>query len=114
MQVRTFDSKFVSVDEIENHHPPHQTNIEKVLKPENVVVYCLSKAKASVVHNQQATTNIISIVRQGKLPDNSRREAFLDKKRISGDDRTGFPDLPCRKLSDFDGMGPLYEMVKRW
>lgn len=115
----TFNPKFVSVDEIERHHPRsarflRQRNIVRVLRPENVVVYCFSKEKASAAYNQQATTYIISIVRHGKLPDNSRCEAFLDRKRIPGGDRTGFPCLPNDKLCDVDRMSPLHEMAKRY
>ena len=89
----TFDPKFVTIDEIERNHLwlarfLHQRKIERVLTPENVVVYCFSKAKASAAYNQQVTTNIISILRHGKLPDNSKYEAFLDTKRIPGGDRT--------------------------
>ena len=39
------------------------------------------------------------IMKHGKLPDNSKCEAFLDGKRVPGGDRTGFPDLPEGKLS---------------
>ena len=115
----TFDPKFVTVDEIERNHPRsakflRQRKIERVLRPENVVVYCFSKAKASAAYNQQATTNIISILRHGKLPDNSKCEAFLDRKRIPGGDRTDFPCLPCDKLSDVEVMLPLYEEAERF
>jgi len=64
------------------------------------VVYCFSKAKASVAYNQQATSNIISLVQFGKLPDDSRCEAFLDRKRIPGGDHSGFPELDTDKLSE--------------
>ena len=115
----TFAPKLVTVNEIENDHPRSAKNLRKhgvdrVLRAENVVVYCFSKAKSSAAYNQQATVNIISIVKKGELPSNSKCEAFLYRKRIPGGDRSGFPDLPEDKLSEWDSMSPLYEDVKRW
>ena len=115
----TFDPKFVSVNEIEKSHPRSakflkQRKIDRVLRPENVVVYCFSKAKPSAAYNQYATSNIISIFKHGKLPEESRCEAFLDGKRIPGGDRTGFPDLPDSKLSEWEEMPPLYPDARRW
>ena len=71
----TFDPKFISVDQIEKSHPRsarmlRKRWVERVLHPENVVIYCFSKAKSSTAYNQQSTTNIISIVKNGILPDN--------------------------------------------
>ncbi len=76
--------------------------------------YCFIKANKSVAYNQQATTNIISIVKHGKLPADSRCEAFIERKRIPGGNWTDFPDLPEGKLMDVDSMEPLFENVKRW
>ena len=109
----TFDPKFVSVDQIQHSHPRSakflkKKNIDRVLQPENVVVFCFSKAKPSAAYNQQATTNIISIFKHGEFPKDSRCEAFLDGKRIPGGDRRGFPDLPDGKLSEWDSMEPIY------
>ena len=50
--------------------------VTRVLRNTNVVVYCMSKAKASAAYNQTATSNIISIVKSGRLPDNSKCEAL--------------------------------------
>ena len=61
-------------------------------------MYYFSKAKASAAYNHTATANIISIVKKGRLPDSSKCEAFLDRKRIPGGDRTGFPELPEGEL----------------
>ena len=115
----TFRPKFVSVDEIELAHPRsakflRNRNIERVLRPDNVVIYCFSKAKSSATYNQQATTTIISIIKDGELPEDSRCEAFLERKRIPGGNRTGFPDLPDEKLSEWEEMPPLFPDVKRW
>ena len=101
----TFDPKLVSVDNIEREGHERAANalrkkgVDRVLRPENIVVYCFSKAKASAAYNQTATSNIIMIMKHGKLPENSKCEAFLDGKRVPGGDRTGFPDLPEGKLS---------------
>ena len=72
--------------------------VTRVLRNTNVVVYCMSKAKASAAYNQTATSNIISIVKNGRLPDNSKCEAFMEGKRIPGGDRSGFPELPIGEL----------------
>ena len=100
----TFASKFVSVNELEKDHPWYaktlrKQKVERVICHDNVVIYCSSKAKASAAYNQQVTTNIISIVKDGKLPDASKCEVFLDQKRIPGGDKTGHPALPQCKLS---------------
>ena len=58
--------------------------VDRVLRPENVVVYCFSKAKPSAAYNQEATANILSILKHGKLPDDSRCEAFMEGERIPG------------------------------
>ena len=79
-----------------------------------LVDFCMSNTKASAAYNRQATTNIISILGHGKLPDNSKCEAFLDRKRIPGGDRTDFPCLPCNKLSDVEVMLSLYEEAERY
>ena len=115
----TFGPKMVSVAEIEKDHPRaakkmRNKKVERVLRPENVVFYCFSKAKPSAAYNQQATTNIMSIVKDGVLPENSRCEAFLGRKRIRGGDRTGFPELPDGKLSEWEHPEPLYPEVTRW
>ena len=96
----TFDPHFVSVDEIEKEdHGRAAKNLRKrgvtrVLRNTNVVVYCFSKAKASAAYNQTATANIISIVKHGRLPDDSKCEVFLEGKRIPSGNWGGFPDLP--------------------
>ena len=78
-------------------------------------MYCFRKEKVSAAYNQQATTNIIYTIRQGKLPDNSKREAVLNGKQIPGGDRTGFPLLPCDKLGNtIDAIVPLYEETNRF
>ena len=115
----TYDPKFVSVSDIEKDHPRAAKRlaglkIDRVLRPENAVFYCFSKAKASAAYNQQSTTNIISIVQHGRLPEGSRCEAFLERKRIPGGSRDGFPDLPEGKLTEWNDMSPLYGQVKRW
>ena len=79
-----------------------------------MVVYCFSRAKASAVYNQQVTTNSIFILRHEKLPNNSKYEAFLDRKRIPGGDRTYFPCLPRDKLSYLEVILPLYEEAERY
>ena len=102
----TFDPKFVSVDEIEKEGGGHKKaaanlrkrGVTRVLRNRNVVVYGMSKAKASAAYNQTVTSNIISIVKDGRLPDDSKCEAFMEGKRIPGGDRTGFPELPIGEL----------------
>ena len=102
----TFDPRFVSVEEIEQEDGGHKRavanmrklGVTRVLRNTNVVVYCMSKAKASAAYNQTATSNIISIVKNGRLPDNSKCEAFMEGKRIPGGDRSGFPELPIGEL----------------
>jgi len=113
----TFNSKFVSVDEIAKDHPRsanslRKRGVERVLRPENVVVSVFSKAKGSAAYNQQATTNILSIVKHGELPANCKCEAFLDGKRLPGGDRTGLPDLPDH-LSEWETKQPLFPQAKR-
>jgi len=54
----TYASKFVTVDEMVGKHPRTVKNLRKrgvdrVICPENVVVYCFSKAKWSDAYNQQ-------------------------------------------------------------
>ena len=115
----TFDPKFISVDEIEKSHPRSarmlmKRGVERVLRPENVVIYCFSKAKSSAAYNQQSTSNIISIIKHGILPDNVKCEAFLGRKRIPGGDRMSFPSLDGDKLDEWENMPPLYPQVKRW
>ena len=69
----TFDPRFVSVEEIEQEDGGHKRavanmrklGVTRVLRNTNVVVYCMSKAKASAAYNQTATSNIISIVKTG-------------------------------------------------
>ena len=98
----TYNPHFVSVDEIEKAGDCHKRaaatlrkqGVTKVLRNKNVVVYAFSKAKASAAYNQTVTSNIISIVKYGKLPDDSKCEAFMGGSRIPGGDRTGFPELP--------------------
>ena len=80
----------------------------------NVVLYCLSKAKGSAAYNQQVTTNIIYIDKNGELPNDSRCEPFLDRKRIPSGNTAGFPDLPEDKLSQWESIQLLYVQVKRW
>ena len=115
----TYAPKFVTVNDIQIDHPRAAKNLRKrgvdrVLRPENVVVYCFSKVKGSAAYNQQATTNIISIIKHGKLPAESKCEAFLERKRIPGGNRTGYPALPQDKLSEWEPMEPLFMDVKRW
>ena len=78
------------------------------------MVYCFSKAKSSAAYNQQATSNIIAIVKEGSLPATSKCEAFTDRKRIPGGDQSGFPPLDREKLDEWGAMDPLYGGVKRW
>ena len=100
--------------------------IDRVIRNENIEFYCASKTKPSAAYNQQATTNIISIVKEGKLPNSSKCEAFIDGERIPGGDRSKFPELPtdncgcgggpCRgvKLSEQTEPKPLFAQYKRW
>ena len=74
--------------------------VDWVIRPENVVIYCFGKAKSSAAYNQQATSNIISIVKDGKLPDGSKSEAFQNQMRIPGGDLTSYPELPEGKLTE--------------
>ena len=116
----TFAPKFVTVDEIEKDHKRaaktlRKRKVERVIRPKNVVVYCFSKAKGSAAYNQTATTNIISIVMDGKLPDGSKCEAFTGGKRIPGGDKSLHPTLQSyEKLSEWETMEPLFSSVKRW
>ena len=77
-------------------------------------MYCFNKAKASTAYNQQATTNIISILRRGKLPDNSKCEDFLDRKRIPRGGRMDFPCLPHDGLCNIDVILHLHEEAERY
>ena len=115
----TFAPKFISVDAIAIDHPRsadtlRKRKIDRVLRAENVVVYAFSKAKASAAYNQYSTTNIMSIIKHGKLPDDSKCEAFLDGRRIPGGVRDGFPDLPQDKLSEWVTCSPLYPNIQRY
>ena len=97
-----------------------------MLRNQNVVFYCISKRKPSAAYNQQATTNIISIEKEGKLPDNSKCEAFIDGERVPGGDRSGFPALrtgncgcsggTCRgvQLREQTEPKPLFAECERW
>ena len=115
-----FDSKFVTVDEIERNHPRSSEFLRhkktwEVLKAWKCISAFFRKAKTSTAYNQQATTNIIDTIRQGKLPDCSKREAVLNGKQIPGGNRTGFSPLPCDKLGNtIDGIVPLYEETNRF
>ena len=124
----TFAPKFVTINEIEKSHPRtaktwRKRKVDRVIRPDNVVIYCFGKAKGSAAYNQEATTNIISIIKSGKLPNGSKCEAFLDGKRIPGGDRSVHPPLPCEKLpdcenmivlTDYDSLEPLYPQLTRW
>ena len=117
----TCNPKFVYVKDIAKDHPwsakiMEKRSVDRVLRPDNYVFYCFSKEKDSAAYNQQATSNIISIVKEGKLPDDIKCEAFLDLKRIPGGDRTektgkAFPDLPDG-LSRHTSLEPLYVLVR--
>ena len=86
-----------------------------MLRPENVVVYAFGgKAKGSGAYNQFVTTIIISIVKNGRIPDGIKCEAFLDGKRLPGGDQSDFPELPEGKLSEWESDQPLYSQVLRW
>ena len=116
----TFAPKIVTVDEIEVDLPRSaktlgKRGVDRVLWPENVVVYCFGKAKGSAAYNQTATLNIISIIKEGKLPDDSKCEAFLNMRRIPGGNMNGCPELPeGGKLSDLESLEPLYGEAQRW
>ena len=91
--------------------------VDRVLRPDNYVFYCFSMEKGSAAYNQQATSNIITIVKERKLANNSKCEAFLDQMRIPGGDQTGmtgeaFPDL-LDGLSEHTSLELLYALVKR-
>ena len=58
----------------------------------------MSKVKASAAYNHTATSNIIPIVKNGTLPDNSKCEAFMEGEKIPGGDQSGFPELPIGEL----------------
>ena len=68
-------------------------------------MHAFGKAKGSAAYNQTATTNLISIIKYGKLPDDTKCEAFLDKKRIPGGDQSEYPDLPDSSISE---LGDLF------
>ena len=58
-------------------------------------------AKQKSVYDQQAISNIISIVKDRKLhPEGSKSEAFLNKKRIPGGNSTSHPERPEGKLTE--------------
>ena len=95
----TFTPKFVSVDGIANDDSHSATTLQKwktdrVLRPENVVVYTFRMTKETIAYNQFSTTNIMSVIKHGALPDDNKCEAFLDRKHTWGSFRDGFPDLP--------------------
>ena len=78
----TFSPKFVTVDYIEAEHPRsaeilRKRGVARVLRPQNVVVYCFGKAKDSAAYSQTATMNNISIIKQGKLLDDHKYEALF-------------------------------------
>ena len=110
----------MTVDEIEVEHSLSAKILRKgwgdrVLRPHNVIICYFGKAKGSAAYNQTATTNIISIIKQGKLPDDSKCEAFLSMNRIPGGNRDGCPDLPeGGKLSDLETPHPLYSEARIW
>ena len=115
----TFSPKFVSIEDTEKDHPRvaqtlRKRGVERVLRPENMVVYCFSKAKGSAAYNQQDTTNIVSMVKHGRLPDSSQCEAFMSRKRIPGGDCMGFPPLDSNKLGEWVNVDPVFPQVKRW
>jgi len=71
----------VEVNGIEKSHPRsaktlRKQNVDRVIRPENDVVYCFSKAKASAAYNQQATANIIAIVKDRKKPKTANVKPF--------------------------------------
>ena len=100
----TFDPKFVSVDDInkEGHGRTgkilRNNKVERVLRPDNFVVLCFSQEKAITAYNQTATNNIILIMKDGRLLDDIKCEAFMEGKRIPGGDWTGCPELPIGEL----------------
>ena len=115
----TYAPKFVTVDEMEAEHKRtaktlRKRGVDRVIRPENVVFYCFSKAKGSAAYNQQATANIISIIKTGRLPTGSKSEAFYEQKRILGGDLTSHPALQEGKLAEWENMEPFYPDVKRW
>ena len=70
--------------------------------------------KGSAAYNQFSTSIIISIVKDGRIPDGVKCEAFLDGKRLPGGDKSDFPEPPEGKLSIWESDQPLYSHVRRW
>jgi len=110
----------VTVDEIEVVRPRSAKILRKrgvggVLRPDNVVVYSFGKAKGSAAYTQTVTTNILSIIKEGKLPDDSKCEAFLNMGRIPGGNVDKFPQLLEQgKLSYVETLETLYSDAQIW
>ena len=56
---------------------------------------------------------IVYIVKERKIPEERKGEAFINKLRIPGGDVAGIPDLPDG-LSDTVSSNPLFSNVRLW
>ena len=121
IHIATGNPKICTVDSIKAAHPRTARALEKkgihrFLRAQNVVIYAFSKAKPSAAYDAVANEVILSVLKEGKLPDNCKCEAFIDKKRVPGGDRSSHPPLPDDPdgLSDVVSLEPLFEHVRRW
>ena len=83
-----------------------------LLQAQNVVVYDKRKANSRAAYNQTVTSSVLSIVKQGKIPDGRKYEAFINEKRAPGGNWTGVPDLP-KVISEHVSLEPLFDIVSR-
>ena len=83
-------------------------------------MYAFRKAKGSAAYNQIANTNLISIIKYGRLL--TKYGVFLDEKRILAGDQSECPNLLDSSLSESGGLSVsecdslelLYAETCRW
>jgi len=112
--------KLTAVCDLEAAHPRYakklrKQNREKILNAENVVVYAIGKEKPSAAYDAAVTRVVVSIVKDGKLPEGSTCEAFIEGVRVPGGGNSDAPELPDG-LSDSPAasLEPLFAHVQRW
>ena len=107
------------VADLEADHPRlakklKKQNRDKLLRAENVVVYAIGKEKPSAAYDAAVTRAVVSIVKEGRLPEGCKCEAFLDRMRIPGGDNSNAPDLPDGLEDSPVPLEPLFAHVRRW
>ena len=68
-----------------------KNGVAQQVRDDKYVVYSLIKANPSAVHSTTVTYSLESMVKEGKLLEGRKSEAFINKVRIPGGDISGAP-----------------------